>query len=133
MITGENNNSEAVKCQYITLDEGGNITHSCDTLFEIETYSKSLAQKKFPFLSSIFKKLNGSTKQDVPIFIPDIDFKCDGYRSICDFTFMKTIDARGIKKVIWMIYDNSEHYKELISPGKKILKKTAGILKLTFL
>jgi hypothetical protein len=133
MNTQDTDNNDSVKCQYITLDAKGNITASCDTLFEVADFSKSHADKKFPFLSAIIKKLNKRVKSSDPLFIPDIDFNCDGFHSICDFTFMKTIDARGIKKFVWMIYDNSVHYRELIKPGEKILKKTAGILKLTLL
>ncbi len=128
----EDNTSGSVKCQYITLDDHGNVTESCDTLFEMNTFSGSGTRKKFPFLNNILRKLK-TTKNAEPIFLPDIDFHCEEYHSICDFTFMRTTDARGIKRIIWMIYDNSVHYKEMIKPGSKLLKATARLMNITLL
>jgi hypothetical protein len=127
------NSAHSVKCQYITLDAMGNVTDSCDTLFEMDSHTRVELFRKFPFLILIFSRLERTGKEDEPVFIPDVDFTCDEYHSVCDFTFMRTVDARGVKRIVWMIYDNSEHYKDVIRPGKQILKKTAGILNLTLL
>ncbi len=126
-------NADAVKCQYITLDAMGNVTESCDTLFEMESFSRVTLFRKFPFLEMIFAGLSRPGSESEPVFIPDVDFTCDEYHSVCDFTFMRTTDAHGVKNIVWMVYDNSEHYKHVIRPGKQILKKAAGILNLTLL
>lgn len=127
------NSADAVKCQYITLDAMGNVTDSCDTLFEMESFSRVALLRKFPFLHMIFSRLSKPGNEGKPVFIPDADFTCDEYHSVCDFTFMRSTDAHGIKNIVWIIYDNSEHYKDVIRPGKQILKRTAGILNLTLL
>ena len=129
----KNNNNDSVKCQYITIDNDGNILASCDTLFEVSAFSRVQANKKFPFLSKILKTLKNKSNNKEPLFLPDVDFSYEGFHSICDFTFMESYDARGAKKTVWMIFDNSIHYQEFIRPGDKILKRTAGLLNFTLL
>jgi hypothetical protein len=101
------------KCQCITFDTSGKIMGSCDSLFNTSRLSVARIKKEFPFLWKILSQLKND-KQVEPLFLPEVDFECNGYHSICDFTFMKSEDALGIKRFICMIYDNSIHYKELI-------------------
>ncbi|HMT28414.1 MAG TPA: hypothetical protein PKD91_03960 [Bacteroidia bacterium] len=103
------------KCQCITLDEAGNIVGSSDTLFETKRLTAALIKKEFPFLYGIISHLKIKNQTEDTLFFPEVDFEINGYRSICDFTFMKSVDALGIQRFIWMIYDNSIHYKHLIS------------------
>ena len=108
------------KCQCITLDEKGNIAGSCDSLFRTTELKSGRLKSKFPFLENIISYLSSVKDLAEPLFFPQVDFECDGYRSICDFTFMKTEDARGVKRFIWIIYDNSLHYHQLISAGCRL-------------
>jgi hypothetical protein len=101
------------KCQCITFDETGNIMGSCETLFPTSRLTANGIKKEFPFLWKIISFLNKQSNSD-PVFFPQVNFTCNGYHSVCDFTFMKSEDAMGIKRFIMMIYDNSIHYRELI-------------------
>ncbi|MBL0339475.1 MAG: hypothetical protein IPP71_00250 [Bacteroidetes bacterium] len=114
---------ENEKCQCITLDETGNIMGSCDTLFETNRITSTVIKKEFPFLWGIISYLKGDHQNADPLFFPEVDFQINEYRSICDFTFMKTIDARGIQRFIWMIYDNSIHYKYLMGNDSFLKRK----------
>jgi len=113
------NQDESEKCQCITLDETGKIVGSSDTLFETKKMTASMIKKQFPFLWGIISKLKEPEYAHDPLFFPHIELEINGYRSICDFTFMKSVDALGIQRFIWMIYDNSIHYKDIISNVKK--------------
>ena len=133
METGKEAQNEAVKSQCIVMDDLGNINSSCDTLFEITSFGSDRTFMSFPFLRGVIRKLSRSNRQSEPVFIPDVDFHFDGFHSVCDFTFMRSTDARGISRIVWYIYDNSEHFRSVIEPGKKIRKRTAGILNITLL
>jgi hypothetical protein len=109
------NLEENDKCQCITFDEQGRIMGSCDTLFTISRLTVSAIKREFPFLCNIIRHFKNKKNADDPLFFPQIEFECNGYYSVCDFTFMKSEDARGIQRFIWMIYDNSIHYKELLT------------------
>ena len=102
------------KCQSITFDANGKILGSCDTLFTTARLTATQIKRDYPFLWKVLSYLKSNNNENDPLFFPQIDFECNGYRSICDFTFMKSEDALGIKRFICMIYDNSIHYKELI-------------------
>ncbi len=112
------------KCQCITLDESGKITGSCNTLFHTSRLSATSVKREFPFLYKVINYLKTQEAGESPLFFPQIEFECNGYHSVCDFTFMRSVDALGIKRFIWMIYDNSVHYRDLISSGyqRKIKK-----------
>lgn len=123
------NYDENEKCQCITLDEQGNIVGSSETLFETKKFTASIVKKEFPFLWGIISHLKGNTKTDDPLFFPQVEMEIDGYRSVCDFTFMKSVDALGIQRFIWMIYDNSIHYKHLITnTSRQKIKKNKSRL-----
>ena len=102
------------KCQCITFDSEGSIMGSCDTLFGTKGLTTSMLYAEFPFLSKILSCLRLKKNDSDALFFPHVEFECNGYRSICDFTFIKTVDALGISRFICMIYDNSIHYKEVI-------------------
>ena len=119
------NQDENEKCQCITLDEAGAIMGSCDTLFETKRITPAVIRTEFPFLWGILSYLKGENQTETPLFFPHIDFEINGYRSVCDFTFMRTVDARGINRFIWMIYDNSIHYKHLIEENAFHKRKKA--------
>jgi hypothetical protein len=102
------------KCQCITFDEKGRIVGSCDTLFSIPKFTSGGVKRAFPFLENIISYFNAGKSGSDPLFIPQVEFECNGYYSVCDFTFMQSEDARGIRRFIWMIYDNSIHYRELL-------------------
>lgn len=108
------NYNENEKCQCITFDSEGSIMGSCDTLFGTSGLTTELIYSEFPFLLKIITYLNSHNDDSDALFFPHIEFECNGYRSICDFTFMKTVDALGISRFICMIYDNSIHYKDVI-------------------
>jgi len=103
------------KCQCITFDENGKIMGSCETLFMTSRLSVAGIKREFPFLWNIINHFKQNKDGENALFFPQIEFECNGYYSVCDFTFMKSEDARGIQKFIWMIYDNSIHYKELLT------------------
>ena len=111
------NDDENEKCQCITFDENGKIMGSCDTLFATGRLSVAKIKKEFPFLWKMISYLKSHKDDPNPLFYPDIEFEYNGYRSVCDFTFMQSEDALGIKRFICMIYDNSIHYKHLIKSG----------------
>ena len=106
---------EEEKCQCITFDENGKIMGSSDTLFTLSRKTVSAIKREFPFLWNIITYFKANEMNNEPLFFPQVEFECNGYYSVCDFTFMKSEDARGIRKYIWMIYDNSIHYKELLT------------------
>ncbi|MDQ3049800.1 MAG: hypothetical protein M3Q95_02825 [Bacteroidota bacterium] len=106
---------ENEKCQCITFDENGRIMGSCDTLFQTSRLTASGIKREFPFLWKIISHFQQNKDTGDALFFPQVEFECNGYYSVCDFTFMKSEDARGIQKFIWMIYDNSIHYKELLT------------------
>ena len=106
---------ENEKCQCITFDEKGQIMGSNDTLFTVSRKTVSAIKREFPFLWNIISYFKSNEASNEPLFFPQVEFECNGYYSVCDFTFMKSEDARGIRKFIWMIYDNSIHYKDLLS------------------
>ncbi len=118
---------ESEKCQCITLDVSGSIIGSCDTLFDTKRITATVIKKEFPFLWGIISYLQGNDHSEEPLFFPHVDFEVSGYHSICDFTFMKSVDARGIQRFIWMIYDNSIHYKELIDRDNSYKRKKAKL------
>lgn len=123
-VTGENE-----KCQCVTFDENGNILGSCETLFPAGRMSKQILKKQFPFLESILGYLKDMSREAEPLFFPQVDFECNGYHSICDFTFMKSEDARGIQRFIWMIYDNSIHFNHLISKSNSGSRRNVLLFK----
>ena len=106
---------EGEKCQCITFDENGKIMGSSDTLFTISRKTVSAIKREFPFLWNIISYFKTNEQSNEPLFFPQVEFECNGYYSVCDFTFMKSEDDRGIRKYIWMIYDNSIHYKDLLT------------------
>ncbi len=103
------------KCQCITFDETGKIMGSCDTLFTTSRLTVAGIKREFPFLWNIISHFKNHNDTDNTLFFPQVEFTCNGYYSVCDFTFMKSEDALGIKRFIWLIYDNSIHYKELLT------------------
>lgn len=112
-------NDENEKYQCITFDSKGNIMGSTDTLFHTARLTTAVIKKEFPFLWKIITYLRTHEEASEALFFPHIEFECNGYRSICDFTFMRSEDALGIRRFICMIYDNSIHYKELITAESK--------------
>jgi hypothetical protein len=107
------------KCQCITFDESGKVTGSNDTLFQASRLTLSVIRQHYPFLWKIIKYLRSHENEKEPLFFPGVEFEFNGYYSVCDFTFMKSVDALGIKRFIWMIYDNSIHYRDLITSERK--------------
>lgn len=103
------------KCQCITFDENGRIMGSCDTLFQTTRLTIAGIKREFPFLWNIISHFKMNKDSDDALFFPQVEFNCNGYYSVCDFTFMKSEDAMGIQRFIWLIYDNSIHYKELLN------------------
>jgi hypothetical protein len=124
-------NDDNEKCQCITLDASGNILGSNDTLFETKRITPNVIKSEFPFLWGIISYLKGEKETETPLFFPQVDFEINDYRSICDFTFMRTVDARGIQRIIWVIYDNSIHYKHLMG-GESFSKRKKTKLRLMF-
>ncbi|HEX5002451.1 MAG TPA: hypothetical protein VFW78_08130 [Bacteroidia bacterium] len=117
------NKSLNAKCQCVTFERSGKVLGSCDSLFPVSGMDAGKASRYFPFLLSVAKELEKQEGSDEPIFYPDLDFRFQNYHSICDFTFMKTVDARGAERFIWMIYDNSTHYRLLIKPTAPVKEK----------
>ena len=72
------------------------------------------ADRNFPFLRTIASELTKNAEEADPLFYPGLDFSFSGYHSICDFTFMKSVDAMGVERFLWIIYDNSTHYRLVI-------------------
>lgn len=107
-------NDDHVKCQCLTFDESGKILGSCDSLFSTSKLSASTINRKFPFLARIISFLKDNSNRTEPLFFPQVELECNNYHSICDFTFMISKDALGVKRIIWMIYDNSIHFHHLI-------------------
>lgn len=103
------------KCQCITFDENGRIVGSCDTLFTTSRLTVAGIKREFPFLWNIISHFKKKNDSGGTLFFPQVEFTCNGYYSVCDFTFMESEDALGIKRFIWLIYDNSIHYKELLT------------------
>ena len=120
--------NENEKCQCITFDENGKIMGSCDTLFTTSKLTVAGIKREFPFLWNIINYFKTNEKSNDPLFFPQVEFECNGYYSVCDFTFMKSEDARGIRKFIWMIYDNSIHYKELLTSNMSVKHKKTRIV-----
>lgn len=114
-VTG---NSLSSKCQCVTFDKTGKILGSCDSLMRVSGMSQQAVSDHFPFIRNVIQLLSGAQAADEPVFYPGLDFRFGEYRSICDFTFMKTTDARGSEHFVWMIYDNSTHYKIQIESGQ---------------
>jgi hypothetical protein len=114
------------KCQCVTFEKSGRILGSCDSLFPVSGMSPDSSDRNFPFLKAVASELNKSRNEADPLFYPELDFSFSGYHSICDFTFMKTTDARGAERFVWIIYDNSTHYRLRIDHNK-ISATTEGI------
>lgn len=115
MANNYQGSEENEKCQCITFDENGKIMGSCDTLFQTSRLTIAGIKREFPFLWNIINRFKEQTDKEDTLFYPQVEFIFNGYYSVCDFTFMKSEDAMGIKRFIWLIYDNSIHYKDLLT------------------
>jgi hypothetical protein len=111
------NEAENQKCQCITFDENGRVMGSNDTLFPAVKLTLARMKSEFPFLWKVIRYLKTCNEQPDPLFFPQVEFEISGYRNVCDFTFMQSEDAKGIKRFICMIYDNSIHYRHIIQHG----------------
>jgi hypothetical protein len=114
------------KCQCVTFEKSGRVLGSCDSLFAVSGMSNDQANIHFPFLKAVADELSKATAGEEPVFYPGLDFSFGAYRSICDFTFMKTTDARGKDHFVWMIYDNSTHYRVLIQEKQNSRRASEG-------
>jgi hypothetical protein len=108
------------KCQCVTFEKSGQILGSCDSLFEVSGMTPEKTEQFFPFLRTVAMELSSGGYKEDPLFYPGLDFNFREYHSICDFTFMKTTDARGNERFVWLIYDNSTHYRLLIHQEKPV-------------
>jgi hypothetical protein len=111
------NEAEYQKCQCITFDENGKVMGSNDTLFPAAKLVSSKIKNEFPFIWKVIDHLKKQKSDNDPLFYPGIEFEISGYRNVCDFTFMPSTDAFGIRRFICMIYDNSIHYRHFIQQG----------------
>lgn len=111
------NEAEYQKCQCITFDENGRIMGSNDVLFPAARLVAAGIRDEFPFIWKVIDDLKKHKSDNDPVFFPGVEFEIRGYRNVCDFTFMPSIDAFGIRRFICMIYDNSIHYRHFIQQG----------------
>jgi hypothetical protein len=111
------NEAEYQKCQCITFDENGKVMGSNDTLFPAAKLVSSKIKNEFPFIWKVIDHLKKQKSDNDPLFYPGIEFEISGYSNVCDFTFMPSTDAFGIRRFICMIYDNSIHYRHFIQQG----------------
>lgn len=109
---------ENQKCQCITFDEHGRVLGSNDALFPAVRLTLERMKKEMPFVWKVLRHLKSEDAETDPLFFPEVEFEVNGYRNICDFTFMKSVDPMGIRRFICLIYDNSIHYRHLLSSGK---------------
>lgn len=109
---------ENQKCQCITFDENGRVMGSNDTLFPAVKLTLERMKKELPFLWKVLRHLKSEEEESDTLFFPEVEFEVNGYHNICDFTFMKSEDPMGIRRFICLIYDNSIHYRHLLSSGK---------------
>lgn len=116
------------KCQCVTFDKTGKILGSCDSILRVSGMPKETVIVHFPFIRNVIQMLTAAGASDEPVFYPGLDFSFGEYRSICDFTFMKTIDARGAEHFVWMIYDNSTHYKIKIESERRKSKSRTRLV-----
>jgi hypothetical protein len=105
------------KCQCITFDENGKIMGSNDTLFPAAKLVSAKIRNEFPFIWKVINRLKKNKSENEAVFYPGIEMDITGYRNVCDFTFMPSTDAFGIRRFICMIYDNSIHYRHFIKDG----------------
>lgn len=106
------NESGVQKCQCITFDDQGKILGSTEELFPAFRLTSDRLKQEFPFLWKVISALRSGKLNDDPLFFPKVEFEINGYRNICDFTFMSSEDAMGIRRFICLIYDNSIHYRD---------------------
>lgn len=111
------------KCQCISFNKKGFIVESDNALFNTGEIMGMPLTAGIPFLKKIFKQLLSLKPSDEPLFFPNINLNLGSYSSICDFIFTKVEHADG-ESIVWFIYDNSTHYRDLIhSPNRS---RTAG-------
>ena len=113
------------KCQCISFNKKGFIVESDNALFSTGDIMGIPLTAGIPFLKKIFKQLVNMKPTDEPLFFPNINLNLGSYSSICDFIFTKVEHADG-ESIVWFIYDNSTHFRDLIHSSAQIKKSGAG-------
>ena len=98
-------------CQVLFIKKSGDLSDSCDSIFDTSTLKNKLVSEWFPFMESIFPTLLTLTKDSPDLLFSKVEMPASFLNGYYDFTFsVSVIDGR--EYILWELYDFTSLYED---------------------